>query len=68
MEFTKEEMMLMMLYSPGDLPGLIVILQEMRRQLAADERELAALTDAVLSKLAAISEAEFDALPLYENL
>ena len=68
MEFTKEEMMLMMLYSLGDLPGLIVILQEMRRQLAVDERELTALTDAVLSKLAAISEAEFDALPLYENL
>ena len=68
MEFTKEEMMLMMLYSPGDLPGLIVILQEMRGQLASDERELKALTDSVLLKLSEMSEEAFEALPLYENL
>ena len=49
--FTKEERLLMMLYSPGNLPGLIAILQEMRAYLMPDEKDLLAMTDSVLSRL-----------------
>ena len=51
MDFTGEEKILMMLYSPGDRPGLYQALGEMRRQLEYDERELRALTDRVMEKL-----------------
>ena len=66
--FTKEERLLMMLYSPGNLPGLIAILQEMRAYLMPDEKELLAMTDSVLSRLYGMTEAEFAALDLYDDI
>ena len=66
MTFTQEERILMMLYSPGVRPGLVDALREMKRQLAPDETELAALTDSVLAKLEKLTDAEFSRLDLYD--
>ena len=66
--FTKEERLLMMLYSPGNLPGLIAILQEMRAYLMPDEKELLTMTNSVLSRLYGMTEAEFAALDLYDDI
>ncbi|MCD8198529.1 MAG: transposon-transfer assisting family protein [Lachnospiraceae bacterium] len=65
MNFTTEEMTLMMLYSPGDRVGLMQELIRMRGELTRSERELRALTDTVLEKLSEITDTEFDQLPLY---
>ncbi|MCD8368136.1 MAG: transposon-transfer assisting family protein [Clostridiales bacterium] len=68
MNFTKEELTLMMLYSPGTRRGLITTLEGMRQELTKSERRLRSLTDSVLEKLVQISDEEFDQLPLYPNL
>ncbi len=70
MNFSKEEMILMMIYSPGTRTGLKEELLKMRSQLGPGkrDRELMKLTDSVLSKLDRISDDEFDALPLYPDL
>lgn len=62
--FTFEEMNLMCIYSTGTREGLIAELREMRGYLEADETELCALTDSALSKLEAMSDADFDELDL----
>ena len=67
MKFTHEELFLMMLYSPGNRSGLVEVLRAMQAQLAPDEVELAALTDSVLTKLAAMSDAAFVRLDLYHD-
>ena len=58
----------MMLYSPGNLPGLIAILQEMRGYLAPDEKNLLAMTNSVLNRLYGMTEAEFEKLNLYDEI
>ena len=68
MVFTREERMLMMLYSPGSLPGLIAVLQEMRKYLLPDEKELLTMTDSVLERLYGMTETDFEALDLYADL
>ncbi len=68
MNFTREELTLMMLYSPGTRSGLILALQDMRKQLTKRERHLLSLTDSVLAKLEQITDAEFDSLPLYPDI
>lgn len=65
MNFTQEELTLMMLYSPGTRLGLMVALREMRGALTEPERRLRSLTDTVLSKLELLTDEAFDALPLY---
>ncbi|MCC8140032.1 MAG: transposon-transfer assisting family protein [Lachnospiraceae bacterium] len=67
MNFTMEEMTLMMLYSPGDRLGLMQELIRMRGELTRSERELCDLTDTVLDKLSEITDSEFDQLPLYPD-
>ncbi len=67
MNFTKREMILMMLYSPGTRAGLITELHKMRSQLGKKEQQLLALTDKVLVKLDQITDEDFDALPLYPD-
>ncbi|MCD7817689.1 MAG: transposon-transfer assisting family protein [Lachnospiraceae bacterium] len=67
MNFTTEEMTLMMLYSSGDRLGLMRELKRMRGELTKSERELRALTDSVLDKLSEITDMEFDQLPLYPD-
>ena len=68
MDFTGEEKILMMLYSPGARPGLYQALVEMRRQLEYDERELRALTDRVMEKLEQMTDEDFDQLDLYPDI
>lgn len=65
--FSPEEQMLMMLYSPGDRPGLIAELEAMKTQLNKRERRLRGLTESVLAKLAQISDADFLQLDLYPD-
>lgn len=68
MNFTREELTLMMLYSPGTRRGLITMLEGMRQELTKPERRLRSLTDSVLAKLSQITDEEFDQLPLYPDL
>lgn len=65
--FSPEEQMLMMLYSPGDRPGLIAELEAMKTQLNKRERRLRGLTESVLKKLTQISDADFLQLDLYPD-
>ena len=65
--FTYEEMELMSIYDPGTREGLIANLEEMRGYLEPDETELRELTDSALSKLRAMSDAEFAELELYPD-
>ena len=66
MMFTRDEMILMMLYSPGDRPGLIESLNQIKEELTPEETELSGLTESVLEKVNGLSDEEFDALELYE--
>lgn len=65
MRFNREEMFLMMIYSPGTRTGLIDELQKMRSQLMKSERRLRTLTDRTLQKLSEITDEEFECLELY---
>lgn len=65
--FSPEEQMLMMLYSPGNRPGLIAELEAMKTQLNKRERRLRGLTESVLEKLTQISDADFLQLDLYPD-
>jgi len=67
-DFTGEEKILMMLYSPGDRPGLYQALGKMRKQLEHDEQELRDLTDRVMKKLEQITDEDFDQLDLYPDI
>ena len=67
MDFTHDEMNLMMLYSPGTLSGLCEALTQMKDQLAEDEAELCSLADSVLSKLSGMDDETFERLNLYPD-
>ena len=67
MDFTHDEMNLMMLYSPGTLSGLREALTQMKEQLAEDEAELRTLADSVLNKLSATDDETFERLNLYPD-
>lgn len=66
--FNREEMFLMMLYSPGTRDGLIAELKGVRKMLTPGERRLRKLIDRTLEKLSAVSDEEFSALELYPEL
>ena len=64
-ELTFEERNLVCIYSvSGTREGVIAALREMRGYLGADEDELRTLTDGTLTKLDAMSDADFEALDL----
>ena len=67
MDFTHDEMNLMMLYSPGTLSGLREALTQMKEPLAEDEAELRTLADSVLNKLSAMDDETFERLNLYPD-
>ena len=67
MDFTHDEMNLMMLYSPGTLSGLREALTQMKEQLAEDEAELRTLADSVLNTLSAMDDETFERLTLYPD-
>ena len=65
MNFTNDETNLMCIYSAeGKRTELMEKLAEMKRHLESDEAELLTLTDSTLTKLAELSDAEFEALEL----
>ena len=67
MRFTPDEMMVILLYSPGTRLGLIQELISMKKQLTPRERKLRSLTDRVLEKLNGLSDNEFDALDFFPD-
>lgn len=66
-EFTPEEQMIVMLYSPGTRPGLIAELTAMKQQLTSGEKRLQRLTDSVLSKLEEITDKEFERMDFFPD-
>lgn len=68
MEFSKDEMYLMMLYSPGNKSGLVKALKGMKKQLTPEETELRNMTDSTLAKLEIMTEEEFERLNLYPDI
>ena len=67
MDFSKDEMIMMMLYSPGTVSGLREALTQMKAQLAEDEAELRSLADSVLRKLSDMDDETFERLNLYPD-
>ena len=67
-DFTKDEMICMMLYNPGTRAGLMAELEAMRLQLTPSERRLGRLSKSVLEKLDGMTDAEFDSLDLYPDI
>ena len=67
MDFTHDEMNLMMLYSSGTVSGLREALTQMKAQLAEDEAELCFLADSVLRKLSGMDDETFERLNLYPD-
>ena len=65
--FTPEETNLLCIYNTGSRAGLIEALTEMRGELTPEETELRELTESALSKLQAMSDAEFAELELYPD-
>lgn len=64
MNITFEEQQLMSIYNPGTRMSLMKALSEMRIYLDKDEQELKDLTDSAISKLNAMTDAEFAELDL----
>lgn len=58
---------LICIYDPGTRTGVIEALLVMREQLEKDETELIQMTDATIRKLQAMSDAEYEALPLFPD-
>lgn len=67
MDFTQDELNLMMLYSPGTMSGLCEALTQMKEQLAQDEAELRSLADSVLNKLSLMDDEAFERLNFYPD-
>lgn len=67
-DFTRDEMICMMLYNPGTREGLIAELEAMRSQLTPSERRLDRLSRGILEKLAGMTDGEFDSLDLYPDI
>ena len=71
MTFSRDEEVLMMLYSPGSKSGLVKALGKMSADLDLDDPEdnqLNQLTQSQLAKLERRTAAEFRQLDLYRNL
>lgn len=64
MEFSNDELIVMMLYGPGSRPGLILALEEMNGQFTPADTELSALVASILPKLAAMTDEEFDRMSI----
>ena len=65
--FTHDELNLMAIYNTGTREGLIEELTAMRKYLESDETELMELTNSVITKLRAMTDAEYEALELYPD-
>ena len=68
MTFSRDEEVLMMLYSPGSKSGLVKALRKMSADLDLDDPEDNQLTQSLQAKLERMTAAEFRQLDLYRNL
>ncbi len=68
MQFTDDEMNLMMIYSPGTRTGLIKELTKMQFSLTYRDRNLRKWTASVLVKLKKMTDTEFQKLDLYPEM
>ena len=58
----------MMLYSPGNRPGLISTLEDMKGQLTGEDAELSVLVDSILPKLNAMTDEEFNGMSICPDI
>lgn len=65
-EFSPDEKMVVLLYSPGTRSGLISELKTMQNQLMISEKRLLNLSERVLQKLNKMSDAEFEDMDFFE--
>ena len=67
MTFTNDELNLMCIYDTGTSTGLLEALTIMKEVLEPEETELREMTDSVIDKLSAMSDAEYAELELYPD-
>lgn len=65
-EFSPDEKMMILLYSPGTRSGLIAELKMMQSQLMISEKRLFRLSESVLQKLNKMNDAEFEDMDFFE--
>ena len=67
MTFTNDELNLMCIYDTGTRTGLLEALATMKEVLEPEETELREMTDSVIEKLSAMSDAEYAELELFPD-
>ena len=67
MTFTNDELNLMCIYDTGTRTGLLEALTTMKEVLEPEETELREMTDSVIDKLSAMSDAEYAELELFPD-
>ena len=67
MTFTNDELNLMCIYDTGSRTGLLEALVTMKEVLEPEETELREMTDTVIEKLTAMSDAEYAELELFPD-
>ena len=67
MTFTNNELNLMCIYDTGTRTGLLDALAAMKEVLEPEETELREMTDTVIEKLTAMSDAEYAELELFPD-
>lgn len=65
-QFSPDEKMMILLYSPGTRLGLISELKTMQNQLTISEKRLFNLSESVLQKLNEMSDLEFENMDFFE--
>lgn len=65
-EFSPDEKMMILLYSPGTRSGLIAELKMMQSQLMISEKRLLRLSESVLQKLNKMNDAKFEDMDFFE--
>ena len=67
MTFTNDELNLMCIYDTGTRTGLLDALTTMKEVLEPEETELREMTDSVIGKLSAMTDAEYAELELFPD-
>ena len=67
MTFTNDELNLMCIYDTGTRTGLLDALTTMKEVLEPEETELREMTDSVIEKLSAMTDAEYAELELFPD-
>ena len=67
MTFTNDELNLMCIYDTGTRTGLLESLATMKEVLEPEETELREMTESVIEKLTAMSDAQYAELELFPD-